>query len=215
MDYKLNKSEKLRSRIAIDHLFDDGVSLMAFPLRAAFRLRPRGENPVQFLISIPKKRIRKAVNRVTLRRRTREAYRLNRNELLLAQLEQLDLGVDIAFDYLDSKPAPYSVCSRASLEQPSINPQRHKKTMNKIVDYIKQGWHAVMHFIGWLLILPIRFYRKFLSPLKPPTCRFTPTCSQYAIEAIRKHGPIKGLALAVWRILRCNPWGGSGYDPVP
>ena len=109
MDYKLNKSEKLRSRIAIDHLFDDGVSLMAFPWRAAFRLRPRGENPVQFLISIPKKRIRKAVNRVTLRRRTREAYRLNRNELLLAQLEQLDLGVDIAFVYLDSKPAPYSV----------------------------------------------------------------------------------------------------------
>ena len=54
-----------------------------------------------------------------------------------------------------------------------------------------------------------------ISPLKPPTCRFTPTCSQYAIEAIRKHGPFKGLALAVWRILRCNPWGGSGYDPVP
>ena len=87
--------------------------------------------------------------------------------------------------------------------------------MDKMVEYIKQAWHAIMHFIGWLLILPIRFYRKFLSPLKPPTCRFTPTCSQYAIEAIRKHGPFKGLALAVWRILRCNPWGGSGYDPVP
>ena len=72
-----------------------------------------------------------------------------------------------------------------------------------------------MHLIGWLLILPIRFYRKYISPLKPPTCRFTPTCSQYAIEAIRKHGPFKGVALAVWRILRCNPWGGSGYDPVP
>ena len=56
---------------------------------------------------------------------------------------------------------------------------------------------------------------KYLSPLKPPMCRFTPTCSQYAIEAIRKHGPFKGLALAIWRILRCNPWGGSGYDPVP
>ena len=109
MDYKLNKSEKLRSRIAIDHLFDEGDSLMAFPLRAAYRLRQRGENPVQFLISIPKKRIRKAVQRVTLRRRTREAYRLNRNELLLAQLEQSDMGVDIAFIYLDNKPAPYSV----------------------------------------------------------------------------------------------------------
>ncbi len=109
MDYKLNKSEKLRSRIAIDHLFDDGVSLMAFPLRAAFRLRPRGENPVQFLISIPKKRIRRAVNRVTLRRRVRESYRLARRELLIPVLEQYGAGVDIAFVYLDNSPAPYSV----------------------------------------------------------------------------------------------------------
>lgn len=65
-------------------------------------------------------------------------------------------------------------------------------------------------------ILLIRFYQLCISPLKPTsTCRFTPTCSQYAIEALRKHGPIKGLVLAIWRILRCNPWGGSGYDPVP
>ena len=66
-----------------------------------------------------------------------------------------------------------------------------------------------------LLVAPIRFYRAFISPLPPPSCRFTPTCSQYAIEALHKHGPFRGLALAVWRILRCNPWGGSGYDPVP
>ena len=85
----------------------------------------------------------------------------------------------------------------------------------KMIDRIKRFVHEVLHFIGWLLILPIRFYQKYISPLKPPTCRFTPTCSQYAIEAIRKHGPFKGVALAVWRILRCNPWGGSGYDPVP
>ncbi|MCD8266669.1 MAG: membrane protein insertion efficiency factor YidD [Prevotellaceae bacterium] len=65
------------------------------------------------------------------------------------------------------------------------------------------------------LILPIRLYRRFISPLTPPSCRFTPTCSQYAVEALRKHGPLKGLALALWRVLRCNPWGGSGYDPVP
>lgn len=82
---------------------------MAFPLRAAFRLRPRGDNPVQFLISIPKKRIRKAVNRVTLRRRVRESYRLNRHVLLQAPLEQAGWGVDIAFVYLDNSPAPYSV----------------------------------------------------------------------------------------------------------
>ena len=66
-----------------------------------------------------------------------------------------------------------------------------------------------------LLVAPIRFYRAFISPLTPPSCRFPPICSQYAIEALRKHGPFRGLALAVWRILRCNPWGGSGYDPVP
>lgn len=66
-----------------------------------------------------------------------------------------------------------------------------------------------------MLIAPIRFYQLCISPHTPPSCRFTPTCSNYAIEAIRKHGPIKGTALAAWRILRCNPWGGSGYDPVP
>lgn len=85
----------------------------------------------------------------------------------------------------------------------------------KALEYISKAFKAVLRFIGWLLILPIRFYQKFISPLTPATCRFTPTCSHYAIEAIRKHGPFKGFALAVWRILRCNPWGGSGYDPVP
>ena len=64
-------------------------------------------------------------------------------------------------------------------------------------------------------ILLVRFYQLGISPLKPPSCRFTPTCSQYAIEALRKHGPVKGLYLTVRRLLRCHPWGGSGYDPVP
>lgn len=68
---------------------------------------------------------------------------------------------------------------------------------------------------GRILILPIRFYQLAISPLLPPACRFTPTCSQYAIEAIQRHGPLRGLWLAIRRILRCHPWGGSGYDPVP
>ena len=110
MDYKLNKDEKLCSRTAIETLFDKGKSLMAFPLRAAYRLRPRDErHPVQFLISIPKKRIRKAVTRVLLRRRIREAYRLNRGELLRQPLDQAGWGVDIAFVYLDTTAAPYEV----------------------------------------------------------------------------------------------------------
>ena len=69
--------------------------------------------------------------------------------------------------------------------------------------------------LSWLLVQPIRFYQLCISPLLGPSCRFTPTCSEYAKQAILKHGPIKGLYLAIWRILRCNPWGGSGYDPVP
>ena len=68
---------------------------------------------------------------------------------------------------------------------------------------------------SFFLLVPIYFYRFCISPLTPPSCRFTPTCSAYALEAIKKHGPIKGLYLAVRRILRCHPWGGSGYDPVP
>ena len=65
-------------------------------------------------------------------------------------------------------------------------------------------------------ILLIKFYQVCISPLKGgPTCRFTPTCSQYALEAFRKYGPFKGGWLALRRILRCHPWGGSGYDPVP
>ena len=69
------------------------------------------------------------------------------------------------------------------------------------------------HLLSAALIA--QFYRRVISPMTPPSCRFTPTCSQYAIEAIRKHGPFKGMYLAVRRILRCHPWGGSGYDPVP
>lgn len=68
---------------------------------------------------------------------------------------------------------------------------------------------------SYILILPIRFYQFCISPLFSPTCRFTPSCSHYAIEALKKYGPIKGTWLTVKRICRCHPWGGSGYDPVP
>ncbi len=67
----------------------------------------------------------------------------------------------------------------------------------------------------YLCILLIRFYRKFISPLKRPCCRFTPTCSKYALEAFEKRGFFIGFGLTVWRILRCNPFCAGGYDPVP
>ena len=72
---------------------------------------------------------------------------------------------------------------------------------------------------SFILRQPIRFYRTFLSPLLPPQCRYQPTCSAYALEALETHGALKGSWLALKRILRCHPitWlgGGSGYDPVP
>lgn len=61
----------------------------------------------------------------------------------------------------------------------------------------------------------IKFYKKFLSPLKPPCCRFTPTCSEYAYEAYEKYGFLKGTFLSVKRILKCHPFHKGGYDPVP
>ena len=68
----------------------------------------------------------------------------------------------------------------------------------------------------YVFLALIRFYRKFISPCKPPCCRFSPTCSQYAFEAITKYGALKGGALAIWRLLRCNPFNkGDIYDPVP
>ena len=81
--------------------------------------------------------------------------------------------------------------------------------------FLSQCFGAIRWALSMLLLAPIYFYRRCISPFTPPSCRFTPTCSTYAIQAIRRHGPVLGLYLAIKRILRCHPWGGSGYDPVP
>lgn len=73
----------------------------------------------------------------------------------------------------------------------------------------------IKRIIRHIFLLPVYFYKYAISPLKQPSCRYTPTCSQYAVEAVMKHGIIKGGWLAIKRILSCHPWGGSGYDPVP
>jgi len=66
-----------------------------------------------------------------------------------------------------------------------------------------------------IVMLPIRGYQKFISPGLPPSCRFSPSCSQYALEAVSKHGALKGTWLGVRRLVRCHPFNPGGYDPVP
>jgi len=66
-----------------------------------------------------------------------------------------------------------------------------------------------------LLLIPVKIYQWFISPIFGASCRYTPSCSQYTVEALKKHGPFKGLYLSIKRILSCHPWGGHGHDPVP
>ena len=83
-----------------------------------------------------------------------------------------------------------------------------KHILKTIYHYFKKGLSAI-------LIALIKVYQWTLSPLIGSSCRYTPTCSNYGLEAIEKHGPFKGSWLTLKRVLSCNPWGGSGYDPVP
>jgi len=73
----------------------------------------------------------------------------------------------------------------------------------------------ILQILSWPFILLIRIYQKLISPMLGPKCRYTPTCSEYTVQALKKHGLFKGGWLAVKRISSCHPWGGSGYDPVP
>ena len=88
--------------------------------------------------------------------------------------------------------------------------------MKRIKKISKDCYSYLKKILSLFLLAGIRFYRVFLSPLKRYNhCRFTPTCSEYALEAIEKYGPFKGTFLSIKRILRCNPFSKGGYDPVP
>lgn len=80
--------------------------------------------------------------------------------------------------------------------------------MNKIIGWLNQ-------FLKYLFLVPVYFYKYAISPLTPASCRHVPTCSEYAVKAIKIHGALKGSWLAIKRLSRCHPWGTSGYDPVP
>ena len=76
-------------------------------------------------------------------------------------------------------------------------------------------WNFIKRVLSWILMIPVKLYQWLISPILPNSCRYDPTCSQYMIEALKIHGPVKGLWLGTRRISRCHPWGGFGYDPVP
>lgn len=75
--------------------------------------------------------------------------------------------------------------------------------------------HSILWALIKLLLLPVYFYKYAISPMTQASCRHVPSCSEYAVEALKIHGPIKGIYLATRRILKCHPWGTHGYDPVP
>ena len=75
--------------------------------------------------------------------------------------------------------------------------------------------HGIGRALSWLLMAPIVAYQRFASPMLPPSCKYHPSCSEYARLSLDVHGPLKGLALGTARIVRCNPWSGGGFDPVP
>lgn len=85
--------------------------------------------------------------------------------------------------------------------------------IQRINDFPPLKW--IRTGLSYLFIVPVKIYQWAISPMLPSTCKYTPSCSQYAIEALKIHGPLKGLFLGTRRIISCNPWGGHGHDPVP
>ena len=79
---------------------------------------------------------------------------------------------------------------------------------------MKRSLEVVRGVLTQVILLPLNLYRGLISPALPRRCKYEPTCSAYAVEALRAHGPLRGTVLAVWRLLRCNPFSHGGYDPV-
>ena len=195
--YTLSKEERLSWKRYIDLLFAKGQSFVAFPLRVVYlAVEEETLAPVSILVSVPKKKFRRAVKRNLIKRQVREAYRVRKYDLIDDGKKQAYAGCFPLFGQGNPSFCRYGKSHDKSIERTS-----------------RQG--MIKRFFTFLLLLPVYFYKYCISPMTPASCRYTPTCSEYAVQALKKHGPVKGLYLAVKRILHCHPWGGSGYDPVP
>ncbi len=230
---RLPKGERLYLREEIERLHSCGRSFVSYPIRIVWLAEPiatqmpEGQAQVAVMTSVAKRRFKHAVDRNRIKRMTRAAYRRHKAPLWQAATQH-HCTIRVALQsvaktmptYLELEHAVERAIARIVKEIEKANPtspatepatDRQEQTAKTEQDNSLQRSLAVR-----LLSYPVKFYRHFISPLLPPSCRFTPTCSQYALEALRVHGALKGSWLTIWRLLRCNPFNRHvGYDPVP
>lgn len=238
---RLPKGERLYLREEIERLHDRGHSFISYPIRIVWLAEPIATHSpseqaqVAVMTSVAKRRFKHAVDRNRIKRMTRSAYRLHKNPLWQAALQhhctvrlalqsvaktmptypELAQAVEQAIARIVKeidKSSPTAPEAKASLDRP----EQTAKAPSVQADETNQADSQQLSLAVRLLSYPVKFYRACISPLLPPSCRFTPTCSQYALEALRVHGALKGTWLTIWRLLRCNPFNRHvGYDPVP
>ena len=235
---RLPKGERLYLREEIERLHDRGRSFVSYPIRIVWltepiaTLTPGDQAQVAVMTSVAKRRFKHAVDRNRIKRMTRAAYRLHKDSLWQAAT-QYHCTVRLALQSVAKTMPTYSEIEQAveralarivkEIEKGNQTPpdaasstDRQEQTTKASAEQAKQDDSQQPSLAVRLLSYPVKFYRHFISPLLPPSCRFTPTCSQYALEALRVHGALKGSCLTIWRLLRCNPFNRHvGYDPVP
>ena len=239
---RLPKGERLYLREEIERLHDRGRSFVSYPIRVVWLVEPIASHStseqaqVAVMTSVAKRRFKHAVDRNRIKRMTRSAYRLHKTPLWQAATQhhctvrlalqsvaktmptypELDQAVEQAIARIVKEIDKSSPTARSVAKASPDRTEQTTKAPSAQADEANQTDSQQPSLAVRLLSYPVKFYRACISPLLPPSCRFTPTCSQYALEALRVHGALKGTWLTIWRLLRCNPFNRHvGYDPVP